>query len=268
MIKGDDMEDAAEAGRRFARLIRIMDTLRSENGCPWDREQDVRSIADFFLEEVYEAVDAIYDQDAEALEEELGDVLMEVVFLARLFKEKGEFRISRVVEGINRKMIRRHPHVFGPTKESSSSRVKRAWNAQKRSEKKRESILDGMPGRVPALLRAQQLGRKASMQGFDWKDVEGVFSKVREELGELEETRKGFDPAARSEELGDLLFSVVNLSRHMGVNPEIALHRTCEKFIRRFQYIESRLRDQGREIDRVSLEEMDELWEEAKKKSG
>lgn len=261
------MEDADEAGRGFARLIRIMDTLRSENGCPWDREQDERSIADFFLEEVYEAVDAIYDQDAAALEEELGDVLMEVVFLARIFKEKGDFRISRVLEGINRKMIRRHPHVFGPSKEASSSRVKRAWNAQKRSEKNRESILDGIPSRIPALLRAQQLGRKVSMQGFDWKDAAGVFSKVREEVEELEETRGRSDPAARSEELGDLLFSVVNLSRHMGVNPEVALHRTCGKFIRRFRYIESSLLDQGREIEHVSLEEIDELWEEAKKKS-
>jgi len=259
------MDDAVEAGRKFTELIRIMDTLRGERGCPWDREQDERSITDFFLEEVYEAADAVYDGDSAALEEELGDVLMEVVFLARLFKEKDEFRISAVVEGINRKMIRRHPHVFGREKIMESSRVKQEWNARKRSEKRRESLFDGMPRRVPALLRALLIGRKASMQGFDWKDIGPVFDKVREEMAELEKIpdRAGVDEFA--EEMGDILFALVNLARFMRVNPEVALHRTCDKFIRRYRHIERRLREQGKDIDRAPLEEMDALWEEAKR---
>lgn len=260
------MDDAEQAGRRFAELIRIMDTLRGEGGCPWDREQDERSIADYFLEEVYEAVDAIYEDDPPALREELGDVLMEVVFLARLFKEKGDFRISEVISGINRKMIHRHPHVFGRETVAGSAGVKRAWNAGKLSEKSRKSLFDGMPERIPALLRALLIGKKASTQGFDWEDITPVLEKVREELGELENARETGGPVERAEEVGDLFFSLVNLSRHMGVNPEIALHRTCGKFITRYRHIESRLREKGRDVDGATPDEMDALWEEAKRK--
>ena len=180
------MEDTRTVGKKFARLIEILDILRGEKGCPWDREQDEKSIANFFLEEVYEAVEALYSQDYTSLAEELGDVMMEVVFLARIAKENRNFTITDILEGINNKMIRRHPHVFGKKIQDDSAGVWQAWNRQKLEEKKRESVMDGMTKSNPALLTSFQMGVRASSFGFDWSHPGDVLQKVKEEITELE----------------------------------------------------------------------------------
>lgn len=259
------MDDAQAGGREFTRLIRILDTLRGENGCPWDRKQDIRSIVNYFLEEVYEAVDALYEENAAAAAEELGDVLMEVVFLCRICKENGDFNISDVLAGINDKMERRHPHVFGSGKAKNSREVEDAWNRQKRMEKKRTSILQGIGGHTPALLASFQLGLRAAAVGFDWDNIAAVMTKVKEEAGELEQAVGSGDISAALEEIGDMFFVLANLARHLRINPEIALRLANNKFITRFKFIEDKLKAQGKELAAASFEEMDLLWEEAKK---
>lgn len=260
------MGDTDQAGKGFANLVRIMDTLRGEGGCPWDREQDEDSITDYFLEEVYEAVEAITHGKPEALAEELGDVLMEVVFLARIFEEKTAFTIEDVLEGINRKMIRRHPHVFGTKPVSDSSQVHDEWNRHKADEKERESLLDGLVRSAPALLSAFQIGARVSACGFDWDKPEDVLLKVREEMAELESAVQTGERDYVFREMGDILFALANFARHLDVNPEIALREANAKFIQRFRYIEERLRERGKRPHQTSLREMDALWEEAKAK--
>jgi len=260
------MDRAASAGNKFQGLVRILDTLRSEKGCPWDREQDEKSIANYFLEEVYEALEAINKNDTKALAEELGDVLMEVVFLARLYKEKGHFTISDVLGGINQKMIRRHPHVFGKKRLKSSKKVLDEWNRQKREEKERESLFDGRVKSLPSLLEAFQIGQKVSTYGFDWKSALDALQKIREEVSELEKALKAKRGMEIFKEMGDIFFSLANVSRLLDVNPEMALKQTNEKFINRFKFIEKKLKRSGRNLTQTSLEEMDKIWEEAKEK--
>lgn len=257
-------DDAMIAGEGFAQLVRIMDTLRGEKGCPWDRQQDERSIVNFFLEEAYELVDAIYANDKDAVSEELGDVLMELVFLARLFKEKQKLQMSQAVHGINQKMIRRHPHVFGKKSVNGTAEVIDSWNKQKHTEKKRESLFDGLSQSSPALLTAFQIGLRASMHGFDWAQAQEVLHKVKEEIQELEQAiseKKGEEVLA---EIGDVFFALANLSRHLELNPELALKYANQRFISRFQYIEKKLEASGKTIDDATLEEMDQLWNESK----
>ncbi len=258
------MDDAEKAGRRFAELVRILDRLRGKDGCPWDRKQDEKSLVNYFLEESYEVVDSVFHEDPAAVAEELGDMLMEVVFLARLYMEKGDFHMADVVEGINRKMIRRHPHVFGERKMADADEVMAAWNKQKNSEKSRGSLYDGISPFTPALLSAFQIGLRASQYGFDWPDTGGVVEKIREESAELEEAVGEKGPQEIMEEMGDLLFALANLSRHLGVNPEIALQFANRKFMTRFRYLEEELRKQGRDIEQATLEEMEKLWNKAK----
>jgi tetrapyrrole methylase family protein/MazG family protein len=260
------MKEDRNAGKKFERLVEIMDKLRSEQGCPWDREQDEKSISNYFLEEVYEAIEAITSKDAEILTEELGDVLMEVVFLARIYKEKRKFTITDVLEGINQKMIRRHPHVFGQKHIKTSERVLVEWQRQKKEEKERQSVLDGMSNSTPSLLAAFQIGLNVSSYGFDWKKPREALQKVKEEISELERALEGKKEDYIFRELGDIFFSMVNVSRLLGVNPEIALRDTNRKFIRRFRFIEERLNAKGKELGQATLEEMDEIWEEAKEK--
>jgi MazG family protein len=260
------MGNSKIAGEKFAQLVEILDVLRSEKGCPWDREQDEKTIANFFLEEVYEAVEALYNRDYSSLSEELGDVMMEVVFLARIAKENGNFTMSDILEGINKKMIRRHPHVFGKKRKENSARVLQAWNKQKQSEKERESVFDGMSKSSPALLTSYQIGVRASSFGFDWSQSPDVLEKVKEEVAELEKAIQDKQKEEIFAEIGDILFSLANLSRHLDVNPEIALREANNKFIRRFRFIEDRLKQMGKELGQVDLEEMDRIWEEAKKK--
>jgi tetrapyrrole methylase family protein/MazG family protein len=260
------MEESRAAGEKFARLIEIMDTLRSEKGCPWDRAQDEKTIANFFLEEVYETVDALYSQDYPSLAEELGDVMMEVVFLARIAKENQSFTITEILEGINDKMIRRHPHVFGNAQQKDAVGVMQAWNEQKKREKERASVLDGITKSSPALLTAFQVGERASSLRFDWQKSIEVLQKVKEEVGELEEAIRKKGKAEIFDEMGDILFSLANLSRHVAVNPEIALREANKKFMRRFRFVEKKIQQGNKNGRQISLEEMERFWEEAKGK--
>jgi MazG family protein len=260
------MGDAESAGKKFEELVRILDALRGEKGCPWDKEQDEKSIADYFLEEVYEAVDSIYANDSGSLEEELGDVLMEVVFLARIFKEKEEFLISEVLDGINRKMIRRHPHVFSKKRIETSEEVRDEWCQQKKEEKERQSVLDGIASSLPSLLESFQLGLRVSQFGFDWDNSLGALQKVKEEISELEEVLKKKEDDEVFKEVGDLFFAMSNVSRHLGINPEIALRQANKKFMDRFRFIEEKLEKKGKTLVQASLEEMDKIWDEAKDK--
>jgi MazG family protein len=214
---------------------------------------------------VYEAVEALESHDYHSLAEELGDVMMEVVFLARLAKEKGYFTMADILEGINNKMIRRHPHVFGNKREGNSDRVRESWNRQKQEEKNRESVLDGMTTSSPALLASFIIGARVSSFGFDWSQPIDVLKKVKEEVIELEEAFQKNKKEEISAEIGDVLFSLANLSRHFDVNPEIALRNANQKFIRRFRFIEDMLKQKGMELRDASLEEMEELWERSKK---
>jgi tetrapyrrole methylase family protein/MazG family protein len=260
------MAPAQPSGRMFEKLVKIMDVLRSKHGCPWDREQDERSIAGFFLEEVYEAVDAIQAEDARSLEEELGDVLMEVIFLAQIYKEKKKFTIADVLTGIVRKMVRRHPHVFGTEKFRSSHRVTQAWEAQKRAEKPRRTVFDGLARSSPSLLQALQIGQRVSALGFDWRSTAEVLEKVREETDELEKALETGKPALVQEEAGDAFFALANLCRLQGLNPELTLRKANEKFKRRFAGLTKELQKRGKEPGGASLEDMDKIWEDLKKR--
>ncbi len=258
------MEDAKLAGQKFEQLVKILDTLRGKSGCPWDKEQDEQSISNYFLEEVYEALEAILSGDAPSVAEELGDVLMEVVFLARIYKEKKAFTVSDVVENINQKMIRRHPHVFGDKTIASSSEVLDAWNQGKQQEKKRQSLFDGIVKLAPALHSAYQIGLRVSSYGFDWENPSDALEKVKEEVSELESAMKIGAKEHIFQEIGDAFFALTNVSRKLGVNPEIALKKANEKFMLRFESLEKELVAKGKSLGETSLEEMDDIWEQIK----
>ena len=260
------MRKADSAGPGFQKLVGILAALRGPEGCPWDKEQDERSIANYFLEEVYEAIDALARNDAADLAEELGDVLMEIVFLARIYEEKGKFTISDALDGITRKMVRRHPHVFGGKKVDSSRRVLDQWIRQKKTEKKRESHFEGISRQAPSLLAAFQIGQRVASFGFDWPSPDEALKKVREEIGELEETMARPDIRRREEEIGDCFFALANVARKLGLNPETALRRANDKFIERFAKLEKKLKEKGKTLGEASLAEMDAVWEDIKKK--
>jgi tetrapyrrole methylase family protein/MazG family protein len=260
-----EMKNAKNAGKKFEQLVDILDRLRSDEGCPWDREQDEKSIANYFLEEVYEALDAISAEDSRSLAEELGDVLMEVVFLARIFREKEKFSISDVLEGINQKMIRRHPHVFGQKHIKTSKKVSDEWCRQKKVEKARQSILDGMAKCFPSLTEAYQIGLRVSSYGFDWNEPSGALKKAREEISELEKAMEAKKEDEIFHEIGDIFLAMASVSRLLGMNPEIALRQANKRFIKRFKFIEKKLAEEGKELGKVALEEMDKIWEESKK---
>ena len=247
----------------FDRLIEIMHALRSEDGCEWDKEQTQESLRQYLIEEAYEAVEAIDNMDMNLLKEELGDLLLHVVFHARLGEEKGNFDINDVLAGINEKLIRRHPHVFGENREKDIEKIKMDWEELKQKEG-RASRIDGVPTNMSGLQRAFRLQEKAATTGFDWDNVEDIWAKIDEEI---EEVRKASDDGNQNEleeEIGDLIFSAVNLSRFMGVNPEDALRRTIKKFETRFKSIEKAAEENGRNIMDLSLEEMDKIWESSK----
>ncbi|NMZ76791.1 MULTISPECIES: nucleoside triphosphate pyrophosphohydrolase [Pseudomonas] len=262
-------------------LLYLMARLRDpQNGCPWDLKQSYATIVPYTLEEAYEVADAIERGDFDHLREELGDLLFQVVYYAQLAREEGRFEFDAVVDGITTKLIRRHPHVFpdgdlygepDPAKLEEAA-VKQRWEelkAEERAAKAAEpvqlSLLDDVPNALPALSRAAKLQKRASQVGFDWADALPVVDKVREELDEVLEAMAGGDTEAQAEEVGDLLFVVVNLARKLKVDPETALRAANAKFERRFRYIETALRDQGRTLEDSNLEEMDELWGAAKR---
>ncbi len=248
-------------------LRQIVAKLRSPAGCPWDIEQTHQSIRMLLLEECYEAIEAIDEENDALLQEELGDVLLHVVFHAQLAEERDVFSLNDVATSINEKLIRRHPHVFGDDRCADSEEVLKKWDELKKKEKpERQSLLDGVPPILPALMQAKEYQKKAAKAGFDWDDPKGVLHKTREELDELEEALTSDQPDHQHirEEIGDLLFSLVNLARHLEVDAEDACRQTNKKFRTRFHYIETELKKQGREIGSATLDEMEALWQEAK----
>ncbi len=248
-------------------LIAIMAALRSEKGCPWDKKQDHRSLRQYLVEEAYEVVAAIDREDEDALQEELGDVLLQVVFHSQIAREEKRFDFYKVVELIVAKLIRRHPHVFGADSAADAAQVKVLWErikSEERSEKATSSLVSIDHG-LPALLKAYKIQKKAAGVGFDWPCIQGPLDKAREELDELEEAFRQKDLKALEEELGDYLFSIVNISRFLEVNPEMALGKTIDKFIDRFSYVMQKVDEAGRPASSFSLEELDKWWEEAKK---
>ena len=250
----------------LSELIKIMAALRGKKGCPWDREQTRDSLKPFIIEEAYEVLEAIDEGNPEAVKEELGDLLFQIVFQSRVAEENGEFGISDVIETIAKKMINRHPHVFGDTTCETPEEVIMNWEEHKKREgKQRSSILEGVPKELPALLRAHRLQARAAKVGFDWDRVEDVLGKLDEEVAEFKEAVRRKEKGNIEDELGDILFVIVNISRFIGVNPEDALRKTISKFISRFRYIEMAAADRGKKLTDMSLAEMDALWDEAKR---
>jgi tetrapyrrole methylase family protein/MazG family protein len=258
------MKPSAGAGRKFRKLVGIVKILREPGGCPWDRKQDLRSIVDYFLEEAYEAAEACLGGGGEAAAEELGDLHMEIVFLARILEEKGQISIADALDRINTKMISRHPHVFGGQKIEAAEKVVDEWQRRKLREKGRSSVLDGLVTNTPGLLAAFQIGQRASASGFDWPGARGALDKVKEEIRELEEAMAQGDRIPVAEEVGDLLFAAANLGRLLGVNPELEIRRANGKFSSRFRKLEARLAGEGLEMNRTSPEVLDKMWEEIK----
>lgn len=264
------MTEQNSSPRNIESLLAVMAKLRSpDGGCPWDLEQNFRTIAPYTIEEAYEVADAIERDDMASLKDELGDLLFQSVFHAQMAKEAGIFDFGDVVEAITDKMIRRHPHVFGDGDARDAEEQTKAWEEQKaaeRAEKGQVSLLDDVPAGHPGLTRAVKLQKRAARVGFDWEDARDVLSKISEETKELAEAVQSGNTDHIEDEFGDLLFVLANLSRHLKVDPEAALRRTNEKFIRRFQYIENTLSKNGRDIKEAGLEEMETLWREAKSK--
>ncbi|HMB10652.1 nucleoside triphosphate pyrophosphohydrolase [Saliniramus sp.] len=264
-----------QPSRDIARLIDIMAALRDpETGCAWDVRQDFASIAPYTIEEAHEVADAIARGDLEDLREELGDLLLQVVFHARIAEEQGGFDFGGVVEAITEKLIRRHPHVFGDVDSRDPEAIKRIWETIKQSEKAGRrarrgddapGLLDDVPGSLPALMHADTLTRRAAKVGFDWPDSAQVMAKVEEERAEVAQAMASGDKAAISEEIGDLLFAVTNLARHHGIDPEAALRATNVKFMRRFRAIEATLGKAGRSLEEADLAEMEAAWQAAKR---
>ena len=267
------MEDGPNAtGAGFQRLVEIMARLRAPDGCPWDREQTFDSIKKYTLEETYEVLDAIDRRDWADLRDELGDFLLQAVFYAQMASEERLFDIAGSLDAINEKLVRRHPHIFGDGVANTEAEVKKRWDeikAEERADKgeKPQGLLDTVPRALPALVEAQQITSRAAGVGFDWEKPEHVLDKLTEELAEFDAARRTGSPAEMEDELGDLLFVIVNLARFVKVDPEQALRRTNAKFRARFGYIEQRLAEQGRKVTGTPLEELEELWQEAKKQA-
>ncbi len=252
------------AAREIEELIEVMAKLRGPGGCPWDREQDHQSLAGYLLQETYEVLDALEKGADGEICEELGDLLLQIVFHAQVARETGNFDFADICRGIKEKLIRRHPHVFGEGKVQDSAEVSKNWEAIKKEEKKtRKSMLTGVSRSQPALLEAEELQSRARTVGFDWPEVEGALEKVSEELQELKEAISS-ENGPTEEELGDLLFAVVNVGRFLNIDGELALRKTNSKFRRRFAFIESELKKQGKEPQESNLEEMDKIWEKSK----
>lgn len=253
----------------FEELVDIMAKLRSKGGCPWDREQTHQTLRPYLIEEAYEVLDALDNGGDGDFRDELGDLLLQVVFHAQIATEEQRFDIHDVARAINDKLVRRHPHVFGDIRADTADEVLTNWEKIKREEKGEGvagSVLDGLPAGMPALLRAYRIQEKVARVNFDWDDVEAVLEKVGEEISEVRRALERGDRAKIEEEMGDLLFSLVNLSRHINVPPEDALRRSNDKFIRRFRYIEAALELKGESLERATFEELDDLWDEAKQR--
>jgi tetrapyrrole methylase family protein / MazG family protein len=259
------MEQTNEQNR-FDRIMEIMRKLRAPGGCPWDAEQSHESLKRYLLEEAYEVIEAIDTGDRANLKEELGDLLLQPVFHAAIAEESGDFTMNEVLDAINDKLVRRHPHVFGAEIIKTSEAQVQNWEKIKKQEKgvERKSALSGIPPELPALMKAQKITEKAARVGFDWEHTDQVYAKVMEELHEFEEAMVSGDQKEMESELGDLLFAIVNLGRFLSIDPEEALRKTIQRFTKRFSHVEESLHAAGKAMQDSTLEEMDVLWEEAK----
>jgi MazG family protein len=264
-------------GKRFERLVEIMSTLRGPNGCPWDKEQDAHTLKPMLVEEVYEVLEAIDNEDAEGTAEELGDLLLHIVFQAQLGKELNRFDINTVIQKICDKLVRRHPHVFGNETAGTPEQVIKNWEAIKAQEKaekltnrtpEQRSLLEGIPSKLPAIHEAHQISARAARVGFDWPDIGGVFAKLQEEVQELNEVisedNRQVNDDRLEDEVGDMLFTMVNIARYLKVDSESALKRANRKFKSRFQHMEGELARLGKSFDDTSLTELEALWQRAK----
>jgi MazG family protein len=252
----------------FDRLLTIMDELRTN--CPWDQKQTLESLRHLTIEEVYELSDAILENKMDEIKNELGDLMLHMVFYAKIASEKKYFNIADVLNSICDKLVRRHPHIYGEVQVENDEEVKQNWERIKLNEKGNESVLGGVPGSLPALVKSMRIQEKARGVGFDWEKKEQVWEKVREEMEEFHQEfnlyeQKGIDKEKSVSEFGDLLFSLVNYARFIDINPEEALERTNKKFIKRFRYLESETAKKGKRLSEMTLKEMDEYWEKAKK---
>ncbi|MFP4497248.1 MAG: nucleoside triphosphate pyrophosphohydrolase [Vulcanimicrobiota bacterium] len=260
--------DTARIGEKFIELVEIMARLRGEQGCPWDKKQNHRSLMPYLIEETYEVLESIEDEKPGELAEELGDLMLQIVFHSEIGRQADEFNICDVLDSINQKLIRRHPHIFGNVEVENAEDVVRNWEEIKLREKNRKprkSLMDGIPQGMPALLYGRRLQERAAGVGFDWPDINGVLEKVEEEIAELREAFENDRKEEITDELGDLLFALVNIGRWKKVNPEEALRKTCKKFERRFKVIEEEAEKRGVSLSDMDLYEMEDIWQKSKK---
>jgi tetrapyrrole methylase family protein / MazG family protein len=253
--------------KRFEDVVELSKYLRSPKGCPWDRDQTLKTLRSFILEEAYEVIQAIEMNDTEELKEELGDLLYQVIFVSQICGEEGKFDVEDVVRELYYKLVRRHPHVFGEEKAKDAEEAVKRWHGEKMKEKTRKRNLLEIPRSMPALLRAQRVGEKASQVGFDWEKTSDVIEKVKEELEELQRAIEDAKQDSIEKEWGDLIFSLVNLGRFLKLDAEVSAHRAIDGFIERFHRIEVRAKERGKTLSELTLKEMDELWEEVKKEN-
>jgi len=251
--------------KSFEDLVELSKYLRSPQGCPWDREQTLNTLRTFILEEAHEVIQAIELNDREELKEELGDLLYQILFTSQICNEEGEFTVEDVVNQLYYKLVRRHPHVFGEEKAKDAEEAVKRWHGEKLKEKTRKRNLLQIPRSLPALLRAQRVGEKASQVGFDWEKTQDVIKKVKEELGELQKAIQTNEQNLIEKEWGDLIFSLVNLARFLKIDAEVSAHKAIDVFIERFQRIEENAKDIDKTLSELTLKEMDELWEEVKR---
>jgi len=250
----------------FNRLVDIMATLREPGGCNWDRKQTHKSLLPYLIEETYEVVEAIENEDYDHLREELGDLMIQIVFHARIAEEAGTFNINDAINDINKKLIHRHPHVFGDKKDLEPQEVRDQWEKIKINSGEKKSVINGIPKSAPALVKAFRFGEKAGGVGFDWENAADVMKKVKEEIGEIEVEMQNGDSEKMENEIGDVLFAISSLARKLNINPEQALNKTLQKFQKRFNHIESKVAESGKTFDDFTLDQLEAWWQEAKGK--
>jgi MazG family protein len=258
------MSDKRTIERTLQDLVELCEYLRGKDGCPWDKEQTLETLKPFIIEEAYEVIEAIESDDIDELEEELGDLLYQIVFASQICREEGKFGMDGVVTRLYNKLVRRHPHVFGEEKAKNAEEALKRWHGEKLKEGSSKTKLLEIPRSMPSLLRAQRVGEKASYVGFDWNNAKDVIEKVKEELNELQIELESGDKESMEKEWGDLIFSLVNLARHLDIDAESASHRSINNFISRFRNLEEMAKDMNKDLSELSIEEMDELWVKVK----
>ena len=254
-------------GREFEELVKIISRLRQPDGCPWDHDQTSQSLIPFLIEETYELIESIDEKNWETVKEELGDVLLHIVFQASIADDNKQFKLEEVLKTVNEKLVKRHPHVFNIDQGVINNDLNKEWELSKHKEKGRESRLDGVPKDLPSIIKAQRLQQKASLAGFDWDKIELVWEKIHEEILELKEAEEQNNKDHIEEEIGDVLFSIVNLSRFLEISADNALRRTNRKFINRFKKVEKGIEGKGKVMEEATLEEMDIIWNQSKEKN-